>query len=177
MKKTPIILLFSFILICSAFAQENKFAVHISNPLGMFQKAGVKLEFRTDRLGILLTGTKYFGLLPKYSGEQGGGEFRLYSKNEEQKKHENFLYVKVNTGHINEFAGSGEGFTHVRAIPESVYYGIGTGWGKHFNFKHLFIDVNAGLKYVLPEVKQEQAFYITGPGSVADLHLNLGYQF
>lgn len=177
MKELITIILFSFILIGSAFTQENNFAIHISNPLGMFQKVGVKLEFRTGRVGFLLTGIKYFGTLPKYSGEQGGGEFRLYNKDEEPKKHDKFLYVKLNAGHIDNFEGSGEGFTSIKPIPESNYYAIATGIGKHFNFNHFFIDINVGLNYAVPKVKQDISFYITGPGSFLDLKLNWGFQF
>lgn len=177
MKKIMIIFLFSLILVGSAFAQESNFAVHISNPLGLFQKAGAKLEFKTGRIGVLLTGTKYFGRLPKYSGEKKGAELRLYSKIKEQEKHEKFLYMKVNVGHVDYFAGSGDGFTSFNAIPESNYYGIATGLGRHLNFNQLFIDINAGFQYAVPEVKQDAAFYITGPGSFLDLHLNLGFQF
>lgn len=177
MKKSIIFIFFAFILIFGADAQKSNFAIHISNPLGMYHKAGLKLEYRTNRIGVLIMGAKYYGYFPRYPGEQGGGEIRLYAKNEDQKRYENFLYTTVLVGHLDYFAGSGEGFNYVRAVPESNYYALGAGWGRHYNYNRFFIDINAGLKFAVPDVKQEIAFYMTGPGSYIDLHINLGFQF
>lgn len=167
----------SFALLGNSSAQKSTFAVHVSNPISMFRKAGLKLEYRTSRVGVLLMGTKYYGSLPKYPGEQGGVELRLYSKNEEQKTANPFLYTKVYAGHQDYFAGSGSGFTRVQDVPEGDYYGLGAGWGKHINFNPFFIDFNAGLKFTHSEVAQDIAFYITGPASYLDLQFNLGFQF
>lgn len=181
LKKQIIICLIFFTPICSAFSQENKFAFHISNPLGMFHKVGVKLEFRSNRIGFLLTGTKYyFTDFTPYSGKQFGGEVRLYSKKiKEQNYHENFLYIKRFSGNVDYYKRKSAGGFSPRAIliPASNYYGIGGGIGKHLSFKHLFIDLNVGGIYSVPEVKQDRLFYGTGPGSYLDLKLNLGYQF
>lgn len=171
------LLLLFFVIINSTYSQKHKTAIHIYNPIGMFQKAGAKLEYRTNTIGFLIMGIKYYGSLPKYPGTQAGLELRLYSKNEDTKKHENFFYSKFFGGHQDYSAGEGDGFTRKQEVPESDYYGLGAGWGRHFNFNHFFIDFNTGLKYTISNPKQNTAFYLTGPGSYLDLHFNLGYQF
>jgi hypothetical protein len=177
MKEYITLLLFSLLLIDSTHAQKSTIAIHIYNPIGMYHKAGMKLEFRTKRMGFLVMGIKYYGSLPKYPGTQTGIAFRLYSKNDEGNKHENFLYAKAFAGHQEYFAGEGNGFLSKQAVPESNYYGPGLGWGKHFNFNHFFIDLNTGIKFAVSNPDQRIAFHITGPGSYLDLHFNLGFQF
>lgn len=169
-------ILFS-ILVSNAFAQEKKFTVQLSNPAGMIQKAGVKLEYRAKNVGFLLATIQYYGFLPRYPGTQIGLEARKYIKPKVKKEYENFIYVKFIAGHQNYFSGSGSGFTRLKEVPEGDYAGGGGGVGRRFNFGRLFIDLNTGLKYVVSEVKQDLAFYITGPASFIDFHVHIGIQF
>lgn len=165
-----------FLLISSAFSQESKIAVHIYNPLAFFQKAGLKLELRQKKMGVLITGIQYYGSLPKYPGTQVGIEGRYYNKLQSARVHQNFAYSKFYYGFQQAVNKSGDGFFYRAAVPAGSYYGAGVGVGRHFNYRFFFLDFNAGLKFTVSEVKQDKAFYITGPASYLDLHFNLGFQ-
>jgi len=156
-------------------AQKPNFAIHIYNPLAMFQKAGVKLEYRNKKMGFLITGIQYYGSLPKYPGTQLGIETRYYSNL--LNKNEKFIYGKVYGGYQQQVNASGSGFFNQSEVSAGNYYGVGGGIGKHFNFRYFFIDINTGLKISFSDVKQKDAFFITGPASYLDLHFNLGFQF
>jgi hypothetical protein len=177
MKKLAVIVLLTFIIALSGHSQEHSFALHIFNPIATFQKAGAKIEFRNDKMGFLIMGIQYYGSMPQYHGTQAGLELRNYQKQDDAQKHENFIYYKAFGGHQQFVPQSGEGFFNLAEIPEGYYYGLGAGVGRHFNYNHFFIDINAGLKYALSTVTQDKAFYITGPASILDLHFNLGFQF
>lgn len=158
-----------------SFAQPSNFAVHIYNPLGLFQKVGAKIEFRTHKMGVLIMGIQYYGSIPKYPGTQVGLESRYYLN--PLNKNENFIYGKVFGGYQQHVNPSGEGFLRVQEVPASKYYGLGAGLGRHFNFHPFFIDINTGLKYSLSDEKQSDPFFLFGPASYLDLHFNLGFQF
>ena len=177
MKKLLLILFISNILVATAYCQEPTVALHIYNPLGLFQKAGGKVEYRVNRMGFLLGAIRYYGSLPAYPGTQLGLEWRKYPTFLPTKRGENFFYTRLLAGHQEYRAAQGDGFFAIQEIPEGNYYGGGLGVGRHINYKMFFIDLNAGLKYVASSVKQQRAFYITGPASFLDLHFNLGFQF
>lgn len=177
MKKLFITLILSSILLSNGYGQESKVALHIYNPIGLFQKAGAKVEYRTNQIGFLFGAIQYYGSIPSYPGTQLGLEVRHYALSELNMKKERFLYARILTGHQNYMNAQGDGFMSVSEVPEGDYYGAGVGVGRHLNYGHFFIDLNAGLKYVASTVKQEAAFYITGPASYLDLHFNLGFQF
>lgn len=164
-------------IFCNLFSQENKFALHLYNPIGLIQKAGIKLEYRTHQMGFLLSGIQYYGSLPRYPGTQGGLECRYYLKNDNTTGHESFLQAKGFAGYQQAVAASGDGFFSRFEVPEGNYYGLGFGGGRHFSYRAFFVDLHAGLKFARSTVEQEQAFYITGPASVLDFHFNLGFQF
>ncbi len=177
MKKLLIILIIFSVSLADIYSQERTVAFHIYNPLGLFQKAGGKIEFRTNQMGFLLGAIQYYGSLPSYPGTQFGLEWRHYSIAKPEKKSENFLYTKLIAGHQEHLDATGDGFFAVNEVPEGNYYGAGAGIGKHINYGHFFTDFNAGLKFVLSNVKQESTFYLSGPASYLDLHFNLGFQF
>lgn len=177
MKKLLITLSFVFLYMGFMYSQKSNFALHVYNPLGLFQKAGVKLEYRTNQSGFLLGAIQYYGTLPEYPGTQVGIEYRHYSVSEPEKRSENFFYAKALAGQQKHVTAHGDGFFSVNEVLSGNYYGAGAGVGRHINFGHFFFDLNAGLKAVASTVTQGQAFYITGPASVLDLHFNLGCQF
>jgi len=176
--KFGLTLFLSFIVIGHLFSQNPTYAIHLSNPIGFLNKVGAKFELKTNRMGFLLCANNYFDIIvPHYPGVQLGLEWRAYSANDSNKKNDTFYYTKLIGGHQNFRHQSGDGFTNIREVPEGYYYGLGVGVGKQYNFNHYFIELNGGLKGVLSTVNQEPAFYITGPASFLDLHLNFGYQF
>lgn len=179
MKKIPgLTFIFSFLFIGMLSSQKPTYVIHLSNPIGLLNKVGGKFEMKTDHMGFLISANKYFDLIvPHYPGVQMGLEWRSYSVKSLNTKKETFYYSKLIGGHQYFRQQSGDGFSNIKEVPESYYYGLGVGIGKHYNFNHFFLEINGGIKGVLSTVKQEPAFYITGPGSFIDLHLNFGYQF
>ena len=177
MLKNFILTLLLLILVNNVSAQDNKFAIYLSNPIGMFHKAGGKLEYRGKKTGILVGAIQYYGAYPKFPGTQLSLEGRNYLAQKTPKEYENFIYLKVIAGHQNYYAGSGSGFTRRNEVPEGDYAGFGGGIGRHYNLKQFFFDFNTGLKYTVSEVKQTTAFYITGPASFLDFHVHFGVQF
>lgn len=128
-------------------------------------------------MGFLLYGIQYYGSLPDYPGTQLGVEWRKYALAKSTKRSENFLYVKLLSGHQQQRDQYGSGFTNHFAVPEGYYYGAGLGIGKHLNFNRFFLDFNGGLKIVKSTVSQDISFFLTGPASYLDIHFNLGFQF
>lgn len=170
-------LIFTVFLTSTTFAQPAHFAIHISNPLSMFYKAGIKLEYRFMQVGVLATGIQHYARrFPQYPGSQLGLELRYYFPNSE-KTHEWYVYGKGYAGyqqHKNSYNGEVFDF---KEVPSGNYYGFGAGAGRHFNFNNFFLDLNLGVKYTDSEVKQRDAFYIVGPACLLDFHFNLGFQF
>ena len=177
MKKYILILFCSTLFLVNAKGQEPTFALHLYNPIDLFQKVGVKVEYRTNRMGFLIGAIQYYGSVPSYPGTQFGLEWRHYSIPVPNKKRENFFYGRMLAGHQDHLAAQSSGFMSVNEIPQGDYYGAGAGFGRHIRFNHLFLDLNAGLKIVGSTVKQESTFYLSGPASYLDLHFYCGYQF
>lgn len=177
MKKLILILICSSVFLVNTYCQESTFALHLYNPIGLFQKVGGKVEYRTNRMGILVGAIQYYGSTPTYPGTQLGLEWRNYSIPVPDRKGENFFYARMLAGHQEHLDAQGFGLFDVSEIPKGDYYGAGAGVGRHINFNHFFIDVNAGLKIVVSTVKQDDTFYLSGPASYLDLHFNCGFQF
>jgi hypothetical protein len=177
MKKIIVTIVLITASFSNTFCQEAKVLFHIYNPIGLFQKAGAKFEFRTSQIGFLLCAIRYYGNAPSYPGTQLGFELRHYAVSKPESRSENFLYAKFIGGHQEHMNSQGSGFMSVGEIPAGNYYGAGVGVGKHINYGHFFIDLNGGVKYAVSDVKQESTFYISGPASYLDLHFNLGFQF
>lgn len=153
----------------SASLNDNyNFAVHFTSPIGLLNKAGIKLEVRGGNTSVLLGATHYHAFFP---GEQFSIEGRKYLNWDGGKRGQFYGYVKGIGGHEN---GDDE---HAHATD---YFGGGIGLGKHINFRHFFIDLNGGLKYVgavYPHAIGDDTFYFTGPGAVLDIHFNFGFQW
>jgi len=177
MRKLLAIICITLFITGQVISQDSKIALHIYNPTNLFQKAGAKVEYRSDQMGFLVGAIQYYGSIPSYPGTQLGLEVRHYALSDLNMKKEKFIYARVLAGHQEHMNAKGDGFLSVSEVPEGNYYGAGAGIGRHFNYGHFFIDINAGLKYVYLDVKQEVAFYITGPASYLDLHFNVGFQF
>jgi len=177
MKKKIIALILGCLITANGYGQKPEFALQLSNPLGLFQKVGGKFEYKLNQTGLLFCATRYYGTLPDYPGTQLGVEWRHYSLPMLNKRSENFFYAKLISGYQEERVSYGSSFFSHNYVPGGYYHGIGAGIGKHINYNHFFIEFNGGLKAVYSTVKQEAAFYLSGPASVIDLHFNLGYQF
>jgi len=175
MKNALLSLLLVILFLNLSWAQKHSFSIHLSNPIALFQKAGIKLEYKTSKIGLLLAGTQYYGNLPRYPGTQLGVETRFYRNATE--KREDYIYGKILGGYQQAVAASGDGFFRREKVDAGNYYGAGIGLGRRYHFNHLFLDLQGGLKYTQSDVPQADAFYITGPGSFLDLHLNFGFQF
>ncbi len=176
MKKLILVAFLFTIFVGVVYCQASKYALHVTNPIGFIQKAGVKFEYRTPQTGWLLALTQYYGTIPDYPGTQLGIEWRHYALSE-SKRGENFLYAKLIAGHQQFRAQYGDGFFNHFEVPESYYGGLGAGVGRKISFNHFFIDLNIGLKASLSTITQDNIFYIVGPASFLDLHANIGYQF
>ena len=177
MKKLILISICSLTFLVNIYSQEPIFALHLYNPIGLVQKIGGKVEYRTNRMGFLIGAIRYYGSMPTYPGTQLGLEWRHYSVPVPDRKAENFFYTRMLAGHQDHVASQGSSFFSVGEIPQGDYYGAGAGVGRHISYGHFFIDLNAGLKIVVSSVKQESAFYLSGPASYLDLHFNCGLQF
>jgi hypothetical protein len=175
MKKTHSIIIVVFLLFNTVLAQNSKFAIHVFNPLALFQKAGLKLEYRTNKIGFLVSGIQYYGNWPRYPGTQAAFETRFYKDAVANK--EDYLFGKIIGGFQQAVDASGDGFLRRQEVEAGNYYGLGMGVGRRLNFNHFFFDMHGGLKYTLSDVKQQNAFYITGPGSILDVHFMIGLQF
>jgi hypothetical protein len=154
------------------------YALHISSPIGLISKIGFKFESRSANVGNLVCINRYFkGGFPDYPGTQLAFERRYYKAVEFSKRSENFFYTKLLAGYQEERAAYGESFLRRAAVPSGNYAGLGVGIGRRVNFRHFFLELNGGMKAVVSSAKQDKSFYITGPASVLELHLNWGFRF
>ena len=170
-----LLLLASGVILCTADEASAQFSLFFSSPLGLISKERVKLEYRlNDQNALLLSTAVYWGLCP---GVQSYAEYRNYHF--VTKKTEMFFYGKVGGGNGDEHgidAGDSGPFS---------YFLSGGGMGYHFNMgkqQSFFMDLAFGLKYcqlvnVDPNGGNTQLFYITGPGSIVDINLHLGFKF
>ncbi len=182
-KKTfllPILLVLMTTFCCTeADAQylAPRLSVHLSNPLGLVTKGGVKLQYRANNGHSFLAGyRKYWGFFP---GFQGAVEYHRYFRT--WRRSEGFLYGRVGMGE--------SGYTPKPYFSgwETPYnspmsYGFaGAGGGRRYNFGHFFIEANVGLKYawLLDDIKgyNENLFYSLGPASLIDCSFHFGFQF
>ncbi len=162
----------------SVHTERPHYLLHISSPIGLISKIGFKFESRSANVGNLVCINRYFnGGFPDYPGTQLAFERRYYKAVEFSKRSENFFYAKLLAGYQEERAASGESFFRKSAVPSGNYAGLGIGIGRRVNFRHSFLELNGGMKGVLSSAKQDKSFYITGPASVLELHLNWGFRF
>lgn len=155
-----------------------RFSVHVTNPLGLASKRGVRLQYRLSSVNSVLLGYRqYYGFFPGY---QAFGEFHRYFALQNA-ENEAFFYGKMGVGNA--------GYS-----PKSYYKGddgpygtvdgylfFGGGVGKRINLGHFFIEGNMGLKLAQPIEKKDDynknLFYWLGPGSFLDCGLHFGLQF
>ena len=173
-KKLYSVLVIVLLSAITAFKVNAQVAIHLSNPLGLMSKARIKIEYRLDdRNALLLSTTGYWGLCP---GLQGYVEYRNYHF--VSRKTELFYYGKLGGGSGEEF-----GIDHGDTGP-FTYALAGAGMGYHFNMgrsQRFFMDLAFGLKgcakiTATPNGDDFQFFYLTGPGSVADVNFHLGFK-
>jgi hypothetical protein len=128
--------------------------------------------------------TRYWGVYP---GNQFGAEGRKYFANEKGGRTNLFVYTKVLAGNadVNEtYAPFWQTQSETRTIVRGgSYVGAGAGGGCRMNYGAFFFEFSFGFKGVGGEglssmdVYDREIFYLSGPGAVADLHLNFGFQF
>lgn len=190
MSKYILALVTVFLSLQSANAQYNytysnrkKYtaAVMITNPLGMYTKIGGGVEIRVRQTAVIISGVNYSGV---YEGKQYRFEVNKYIKT--TKTNESYWYAKICGG---DATYNPDKLTFLSDNSKTTvgpvnYIGGGIGLGRRINIKHFFLLMNFGLKYIdLPsDLSDEKAekfrlFYATGPGSVLDCNLRLGYQF
>ncbi len=156
-------------------------AVMVTNPLGMYTKIGGGLEMRYKSSSIVINLVNYSGI---YAGKQYRFEYQHYKPT--YKKNESFWYAKVCGGDAT-YDGSKLSLLNDKTnkIYGPVnYIGGGAGVGRRINRNHFFLVMNLGVKYVVlpPDFTDDKnerfrLFYATGPGSLLDCNLRLGFQF
>jgi hypothetical protein len=177
MKKCILLFLINSAVHSNLFAQQTRFAVHVSNPLSWGLKAGVKIEICYKKSALLLTGVQYFNNLFNQAGPQGGLEWRTYTKPAAQQESKYFYYVKAIYGLAEPTRPSGSLFIYSDGSPGFKYSGLGIGLGKKFFWGRFFLDSSAGLQYTYVDVKQSSGFYLFGQGGIIDLRLHGGIEF
>lgn len=187
MFRIPCIVILMLICCSSSFAfdplkgKPYHFSLQTTNPLSGSSKYGGVVEYRFGRAAITLGITNYIGA---YQGVQFKFEFIKYINT--IYRNETFWYMKGISGNAQyessklSMLGEDRDFT----IGPVDYSGVGAGFGRRWNFNHLCIVMNAGLKYaLLPDSFSDENkeyfryFYATGPGSIIDLNFRFGYQF
>ncbi len=156
-------------------------AIHIANPLSAMSKFGGMAEVRIGLSSFNFGIQQYIGV---YQGSQYRFEYQKYIRT--PWRNEYYWYLRTLGGNALYDAKQLETFgdkSKGQAGPVDYYAG-GAGFGRRFNFKHLFITMSAGLKYtMLPDNFRDEnkelfrLFYVTGPGSIIDLNFRFGYQF
>ncbi len=187
MSKFTLLTLILVFSVASVFAfdptkqKDSHLAVFITNPLSGASKIGGLVEMRLRLSSFCIGATDYIG---GYTGIQYKFEYHKYLYTE--RRNEYFWYLKAFGGDVTYEADKlmlvGDGTNKI--IGPLNYYGGGAGFGRRYNWKHICLMVNAGLKYAaLPENLSDEnresfrVFYATGPGSIIDLNFRLGYQF
>lgn len=161
----------------SAQYTPPRMSIHLTNPLSLLSKAGVKLQYRlNDNHSVLVGYRSYYGF---FTGYQGALEYHHYYRTWERS--ESFFYGKFGVG-------------EAAYTPKAYYTGwdatyndpggygfLGAGMGKRYNFGPFFIEANVGLKYTQLLDKRtninNNLFYTMGPGSLIDCGLHFGLQF
>lgn len=154
-----------------------RISIHVSNPLSLMSKAGVKLQYRLNENHSVVAGYRtYYGFFPGY---QSSVEYHHYYRTWERS--EAFFYGKFLYG--NSVYSPKPYYTGWDAtyIDPGAYGALGAGLGKRYNFGPFFIEANVGLKYTQILEKKSgintNLFYTLGPGSLVDCGLQLGLQF
>ncbi|GAA4461337.1 hypothetical protein GCM10023093_05820 [Nemorincola caseinilytica] len=155
-----------------------RLSVHVTNPLGLLSKAGLRLQYRLSSANSVLLGYRhYYGFFPGY---QAFGEFHRYFSIQNA-ENEAFFYGKMGVGNAGYapkpyFAGAEDPYGVVDG-----YLFAGGGVGKRINIGHFFIEGNIGVKLASPIEKKDDynknLFYSLGPGSFLDCGIHLGLQF
>ncbi len=179
-----LILFFTFFR-CSAFdptfGKIHPFSFQIVSPLSAASKIGGVVEIRIGGSSFNIGFINYTGA---YQGKQYKLEYQKYFKTTH--RNEYFWYAKALGGDAKYVSDklSIIGDKSKTEIGPIDYYAVGAGVGRKFNFNHIAILINAGLKYAtLPKELSDEnredfrVFYATGPGSIFDLNCRIGYQF
>lgn len=182
-KKTHLFTLM-FVVLCvfsdrqvSAQYLAPRFSIHLSNPLTLGSKIGVKLQYRLSLHHAVLAGyRKYWGFFPGY---QYALEYHHYYRTWERS--EAFYYGKAGIGNADYAPKPYFSGWETQYNRPAGYVFIGAGLGKRYNFGPFFIEGYAGLKYAGTVEKTEgynrNLFYTLGPASFVDAGFTLGLQF
>ena len=155
----------------STFKPKGPITIYINNPLGFSSEIRGKVEYRfSQKEAILGSFSKFHGMVP---GFQTYLEYRKYFKNGDRTE---WLYYGK--------AGVGKSF------PNNGKFDLfGAGIGQNITFgdaKNFSIQFSEGLKYTYVVSGDVEAvnssgfrglFYVTGPGAILDLNINLGWRF
>lgn len=183
MKKTYILSII-LSLICAAYSHQisaqylaPRLSIHLSNPLSLLSKAGVKAQYRVNQENSFLMGYRwYWGFFPGY---QASAEYHHYFRSFE--KSEAFFYGKLGFGNATYEPKPYFSGWETKYNNPGGYAFAAAGLGKRYNFGPFFIEGNAGLRFSQLVEKTENynrnLFYTTGPGSFMDVSLNFGFQF
>lgn len=154
-----------------------RMSVHLSNPLGLVNKFGGRLQYRLNNGHSFLAGyRKYWGFFPGY---QATGTYQRYFR--AWHRFEGFYYGKIGVGEAGYtpkpyFSGWESPYNS----PEGYAF-VGVGGGRRYNFGPFFAEINFGLKYtwLLDKVQDynKNLFYSLGPGSFIDCSFHFGVQF
>ena len=188
MKKKVLFSLFVLLSVSCSVTRaqylDPHYAIHLTSPIGLLSKGGIKVEYRINLQNALLAGyTQYWGFFPGY---QGNFEYRKYFA-AGRSTSENFIYAKAGVG-FADYHYISDYYQHDLFGDEKYNYKApgtyalaGGGIGRHINFDWFFIELNAGLKFSQvigrAHVYNERLFYTTGPGSIADFNFHFGVQF
>jgi hypothetical protein len=166
------IFLFLFLTICLCVRAQNKdFTVYINQPIGLATKVRLSIEKDVSKnYSLLLNYTNFYGLVP------GGQSYLELRRNyREPNKSDFFVYSKMGAGN---------------SFQTNTLYGIfGIGLGEKFYFdkgqRFSFVCIQ-GCKFCPNVIGDEDPdtasgglrglFFLTGPGSIIDLHFNFGYR-
>ncbi len=157
------------------------FAAHVYSPLSAFYKVGTTLEYRRHFVSYKASYFKYYGVYP---GRQASFEYDLYLPTKSNKEY--YIYTKGVAGNADYDNTKLSFFSYdaLIAVKSTFYGGGGVGLGRRYNYKHLFFNWSAGVKYVALDLDSDdknnrnlyRLFYATGPGALLDVHFSAGFQ-
>ena len=187
MSKFTLVTLITLLSFTGAYAfnptkgKTSALSIQLTNPISGASKIGGTVEMRIGGSALAVSFTDF---IAAYQGKQYKFEYRKYIPT--NRRNEYYWYLKAYGGEVTyhseklPLVGDETG----TLIGPINYYGGGAGVGRRFNFNHIVILMNAGLKYTslpenLPDESREsfRIFYATGPGSILDLNFKIGYQF
>lgn len=152
-------------------ANHNSFCLYINSPLGMVNRIRGEFEYRfNQKNSALLSFSRYYGFTP---GIQSYLEYRRY-----------FYKGITTTQFFYGRAGAGQTF-----VKGGTYALFGAGFGQQIGLgksEAFTIQFSEGIK-VCPVISGDVEadagsgfrglFYLTGPGAVLALNINLGWRF